>query len=324
MQPIVIPASAVSLVPGPGAAAGAVPTARAVATVPVAEQPWLEQPDTDSYGGQDAEYVRFFDANQCKEICIQKGYGGFVVHKGWAYFRRHSRDDLLAGRKAYRGSTMYIRPPPAPVTVVPRPSEPAPAAAAAAVAKAAAAAPVAAVSPEPPAYVEDKVPEAPLLFPALQGMDTAELQYLQANPLAVDDFILEQPAAKGYRDRINEMHSRSATQAQRLLSLESALAEAAQQEEAAASTLALRRAAVDALLAQQQDICSSQTPQRLAAELKARANASDQDAEYALQDALDGGDMDAGALSQFKQNFLRQKMEKHWRIAVSHRAEQGS
>lgn len=80
--------------------------------LPDAEADWERFDGTDAFAGQDAGSMRTGDLEACKELCRQRGFGGFTFWEDTAYFRAHSRDELLAARQRVRDSTLYVCPDP--------------------------------------------------------------------------------------------------------------------------------------------------------------------------------------------------------------------
>lgn len=83
---------------------------------------WSVFVDHDSHVGQDAEKMSTKDFEACKRYCDQKGYTGFVHHKGTVYFRTIPAPQLVGGKFAHRGSTLFVKsggPPMAMATAVP-------------------------------------------------------------------------------------------------------------------------------------------------------------------------------------------------------------
>jgi len=90
------------LVPWPG-------TARKPAEVPEARYLWKVLPGFDALPGQDAMSVRCSDAEAAKLLCIQRGFGGFALHQGWAYFRSVAAEELLSClRSGFDQTVLYI------------------------------------------------------------------------------------------------------------------------------------------------------------------------------------------------------------------------
>lgn len=63
--------------------------------IPFCQKQWKIFNDTDCFPGEDIEIMNVKDLIQCKALCIQKGYGGFVIYENNAYFRNKPRIDCL-------------------------------------------------------------------------------------------------------------------------------------------------------------------------------------------------------------------------------------
>ncbi|CAK9020513.1 unnamed protein product [Durusdinium trenchii] len=79
-----------------------------------------------------------------------------------------------------------------------------------------------------------------------------------------------------------------------------------------------------AKLQQRSEILQRRSPHQLGLRLNAKAQEAEHLAEETLNQALDGGAMDAAGLSQFRQQFLQQKMNKHLHIALKAALESGA
>uniref|UniRef100_A0A7S2C8T9 Uncharacterized protein n=1 Tax=Alexandrium andersonii TaxID=327968 RepID=A0A7S2C8T9_9DINO len=83
--------------------------------------------------------------------------------------------------------------------------------------------------------------------------------------------------------------------------------------------------AVGALSREREQIMKQRSPELMAETLKAKAQEADHRAQEMVSEAVDSADrMDAGALSELRQRFVQEKMEKHWRLAVKASLEQGA
>eukprot|EP00747_Dinoflagellata_sp_TGD_P168281 gnl/TRDRNA2_/TRDRNA2_194294_c0_seq1.p1 gnl/TRDRNA2_/TRDRNA2_194294_c0~~gnl/TRDRNA2_/TRDRNA2_194294_c0_seq1.p1 ORF type:complete len:449 (-),score=70.79 gnl/TRDRNA2_/TRDRNA2_194294_c0_seq1:23-1369(-) len=75
------------------------------------EAEWESFQDTDSCPSEDAAAIQSTDADACRRVCTERGFGGFVLEgDGWARFRSQPRDELLAGRVASSGTTLHVVP----------------------------------------------------------------------------------------------------------------------------------------------------------------------------------------------------------------------
>lgn len=81
-----------------------------------------------------------------------------------------------------------------------------------------------------------------------------------------------------------------------------------------------RQATVKALLVKRDEALQQQSPERLADVLGTRAQNADAAGENCLQKALTAsGTMDASGVADFRQNYFRQKTEKHMVLALRER-----
>lgn len=78
---------------------------------------WREEVGHDAFPGDNAERIKVSTSSipKCKQLCMSKGYGGFAVWNGSAYFRRQTREELLHAmqkRAPPKGivQTLYIAP----------------------------------------------------------------------------------------------------------------------------------------------------------------------------------------------------------------------
>lgn len=174
--------------------------------------------------------------------------------------------------------------------------------------------------PKPPKFeVETKevVPDPPAsLKTVLEKMPDEMLQSLKENPPALDDWILTQPQAVEYLARAKEMCEKNGEFARSLLAKEAELSEAEIMESTGRDALEPRRQHVERLLVQRDEIMKKQSPDQIVTMLTQQAAAEDEEAENLLSDAMDGGEMDEAALTNFKQQYMAKKTEKHWRLAV--------
>ena len=176
--------------------------------------------------------------------------------------------------------------------------------------------PKASPSPPPPPPPESRTPAAPSSFSDLDNFNLAELQHLQANRAAVDDLILEQAPVKDLTRQLEKVQVENRAAADVLLNSEPRVQAVAQDYAAAAQALAATKATVESLTAQRNEILQKRSPEQLAHVLNGQAHGADAAAEDLLREALEMPNMDASALSQFKQQFLQQKTEKHMRFAL--------
>mmetsp|Transcript_81977 Transcript_81977/g.129622 ORF Transcript_81977/g.129622 Transcript_81977/m.129622 type:complete len:210 (-) Transcript_81977:74-703(-) len=169
------------------------------------------------------------------------------------------------------------------------------------------------VPPPPPGPVVPAVPER---FGAVERLSVTELQQLQANVSAMDDLILEESKVKDLLQQLKAVRQDGRSVADAIMDREPKLQEAAADYEGKREALAQLRSSVEAKVQQRQEILQKRSPQRLGVQLNARAQDAEQLAEETLNQALDAGAMDASGLSQFRQQFMQQKMKKHQNLAL--------
>lgn len=157
----------------------------------------------------------------------------------------------------------------------------------------------------------------PASFPELDRLSESELQYLQANSSALDDWLMDLPQVKACDDRLKRVREENCELACGLLARQAELEDTRRQCERGRAALDRRREAVEALGRQRDEILQQRAPERLGAVLTARAQEADAQAEALLQEALDSSVlMDMAALSEFRKSYVQQKAEKHWRLAL--------
>eukprot|EP01062_Namystynia_karyoxenos_P044787 TRINITY_DN33055_c0_g1_i1.p1 TRINITY_DN33055_c0_g1~~TRINITY_DN33055_c0_g1_i1.p1 ORF type:complete len:197 (+),score=52.76 TRINITY_DN33055_c0_g1_i1:80-592(+) len=69
---------------------------------------WKTHHDSDSHSWQDADSMPAANIEAVKVFCLHKGYGGFVVVKGTAYFRDKTQQELQSDVHYVEGLTTYI------------------------------------------------------------------------------------------------------------------------------------------------------------------------------------------------------------------------
>jgi len=81
----------------------------------IATEGWICFEDTAADPGQNAESVPATDISHCQHIAEQKGYGGFAIWNGVAYFRRRTGPELHTRLQKRGGVTfhLYVPSPPA-------------------------------------------------------------------------------------------------------------------------------------------------------------------------------------------------------------------
>ncbi|CAK9020514.1 unnamed protein product [Durusdinium trenchii] len=175
--------------------------------------------------------------------------------------------------------------------------------------------------PPPPGPTPPRIPER---FSVLGNLSVAELQQRQANGSAVDDLILEESAVKDLAKELSTIRQEGSDIADAIVSREPRVAEASADYEAATQAVEVLRSSVQAKLQQRSEILQRRSPHQLGLRLNAKAQEAEHLAEETLNQALDGGAMDAAGLSQFRQQFLQQKMNKHLHIALKAALESGA
>lgn len=211
---------------------------------------------------------------------------------------------------------------PAPTTLTPAHSAPA---AVPVVVAAVVPVPKAAAAVQPLPVAQEQVPALPSRFPELERLRESELQYLQDNPTALDDFIMELPLVVSCQKKAATAWENSEAVAVALLSREVDLQGAAGKADEASAAHQARLARVQELLRSRDEIIAQNSKGKLASVLDSRARASEQEAEGCLQKVLEShAAIDASALSDFRQQYLHSKIEKHTRLAVKERLGNGT
>lgn len=183
-------------------------------------------------------------------------------------------------------------------------------------------------APAPPpgslAPPQERVPEPPGTFPKLESLALDELQRLQATTIVMDDFILDLPQAKAITTKLKEVREKNCGLAADILGREEEHERAAERLEQGRVALKQRLEVVEALTRERDQILMQRSPETMSSVLVAKAQQADHEAEDVLREALSShGTMDASALAKFRQRFVQQKMEKHWRLAMKESLEQG-
>merc|ERR1712232_915295 len=152
-------------------------------------------------------------------------------------------------------------------------------------------------------------------------LEVNELQYMQANHEAVDDWLRDVPSVKEYVDRLDNARSQNASLAREILEKEERMQMAKAKRDEQRSCVAQRKETVEELLRTKTALQNRADPRRIADELEARARSVDAEAEQSLADVLDapGGTLDAQALTDFKTKYLEGKRLKHQRLALRER-----
>merc|ERR1719240_768765 len=70
---------------------------------------WTEHKGRDAFPGKNAHVMLATDIDDCKQLCVERGFGAFAVWRGTAYFRSESAKACYANLKESYGSTLYIK-----------------------------------------------------------------------------------------------------------------------------------------------------------------------------------------------------------------------
>lgn len=288
----------------------------------------MQYENADSFPAHNAHTLATLNFERCKEICVERGYGGFVHWKGTAYFRAQKGSQLDSSRIPSNGSMLFILlqqvgggttsaaastggATSAEGTAAPSPEPPSD--------PVADPKPAAAPPPPPP---RDRVPDTPAAFPTLESLNEEELRYIKANRPAMDDWILRHPQARIVATKLRDRREATTSMARSAIEREGHIETAMQQLERARAKVEERRKAVEALQRKREEIAQKFAPKRMALTLAARAQQADHEAESALSEALEAsGTMDAAALSRFRESYTQQKEATHWRLALKARLE---
>lgn len=173
--------------------------------------------------------------------------------------------------------------------------------------------------PQEPEEKLDEVPQPPNLNDELCKLKEKELEYMQANSLAVSDWIMTLDDSQVVLKRNAEVHQDVKQLAISLLQKKEKFEESHALLTAVDKRREDRRKSVEALMRERDAIMSNHSPEQLAATLAERAAAIDMEAEDDLSQAIDGRTMDSEALSVFRQAFLEKKALKHKRLAMKER-----
>merc|ERR1719215_1428739 len=175
-----------------------------------------------------------------------------------------------------------------------------------------AATPQSAPSREPP---RERVPDMPTPLP-LADLSITTLQYMNDNTAATDDWISDLRHVKDVAKRAQEARERNSKLASDLVDKEAVFNDLMSNYTSTLQALEARRAAVRELDEQRNAMLLLRAPYKMADTLEERAAVADEQAEETLADALDAAPMDAAALTEFRQRFVQQKTDKHWRLAM--------
>lgn len=161
------------------------------------------------------------------------------------------------------------------------------------------------------------MPSPPASFPEMSRLSEAELSHLQANPLSLDDWLTTSQQVQDCSERARKLREEHATLANNVLAKESQFNSLSLNYERSAQEVSQRQAAVQTLLASRDEVLRQQSPAQLQALLQAKAQASDNDAENCLQQALiQPGTLDGTGIAEFRERYRKLKAEKHARLAL--------
>eukprot|EP00928_Gymnodinium_smaydae_P044599 TRINITY_DN29745_c0_g1_i2.p1 TRINITY_DN29745_c0_g1~~TRINITY_DN29745_c0_g1_i2.p1 ORF type:complete len:336 (-),score=86.49 TRINITY_DN29745_c0_g1_i2:128-1087(-) len=167
---------------------------------------------------------------------------------------------------------------------------------------------------QPPAPAVDTLsaPSVPANFSELAKLNEAELQFMEANAPALDDWIVGLPAVQSLEARGDEARSAASAKARELLEREEEVRAARREHDEMQQRLSERKAAVQQLLKEREELLKRSSPEQMALKLEARAAEADAEAEDALSEALaTPGKLNGAALAQLRQRILERKAEKH-------------
>uniref|UniRef100_A0A6U6RHA3 VPS37 C-terminal domain-containing protein n=1 Tax=Zooxanthella nutricula TaxID=1333877 RepID=A0A6U6RHA3_9DINO len=168
-----------------------------------------------------------------------------------------------------------------------------------------------------PGTPRERPPAVPDTFPDLNSLGESELQHMHQSELLLSDFVLARPPVAAIATRVKDLREENNKLAKDLLAKETAFQGASTRVAAGRVALEAKRSSVEALAARKEVLLAKHTPQVMGTGLAQRAQEADQQAEDTLNGALASGDtMDAASLSNFRQKFTQQKMDKHWRLAL--------
>eukprot|EP00755_Sulcionema_specki_P026118 Sspe_Gene.84886::Locus_55738_Transcript_2_2_Confidence_0.800_Length_944::g.84886::m.84886 len=69
---------------------------------------WEVYEGADAFAGNNAHKMSASDLDECKRVCVERGYGAFVVWKGKAFFRSQDALSCLQHKKPAKSSVLYI------------------------------------------------------------------------------------------------------------------------------------------------------------------------------------------------------------------------
>jgi hypothetical protein len=164
------------------------------------------------------------------------------------------------------------------------------------------------------------VPNAPREFPGLNNVSEKELQTMRANSLLVDNWLMDQKEVKEYSDRAQRLRQENAELAVGVLSMESDFLNAQQTFENRSADLAVVQSRVGSLVEHRSQILQQRSPDEMRRVLDASAQHHDNFSEQSLQSTLmTMGAFQNGQLAEFRQAYLKNKIEAHRMKALSTR-----
>lgn len=175
-----------------------------------------------------------------------------------------------------------------------------------------------------PKYDVETVPSAPSSFPELTDLSEAELDYYKANPGAIADKLSVLPEVHKYTIRAQKAREENVAMANDTIAKEAKFTDVGLECERRNEALSQRQASVQALLARRDEVLQQQSPAQLLSVLQAQAQAAEADAEGCLQQAQLAPQLDGAGLAEFRQRYIRQKADKHMRLALRERLQRGS
>lgn len=180
--------------------------------------------------------------------------------------------------------------------------------------------PSAAAAPTPACLLQERVPDFLDCSSELSGLSDSRLAYMEANSIALDDWIVELPQVKACFDRATELRGQNLAIANQLLDKQQAIDRALAAKASAETSAAGRQESVRELLHHRDKIVQSNTPAHLGALLAASAQQAESVAHKCLQDAYTiSGPMDSGAISSFRQRYVEHNVAKHTKLALKQR-----
>mmetsp|Transcript_64380 Transcript_64380/g.135145 ORF Transcript_64380/g.135145 Transcript_64380/m.135145 type:complete len:227 (-) Transcript_64380:272-952(-) len=180
------------------------------------------------------------------------------------------------------------------------------------------ASPAAMPSPPPaPQTPREQCPPCPSHFDGLGARSQHELQQLKEYPNLQDDIVADHPAAARCAQKAKELHSENESLALQLVNKQAVFDDALAKCRSAQQELDATKAEVQALLAKKNELLARESPDQMATILLSTANHIDGEAENLLHESLKApGTLDTAALASLKESYIKQKTDKHWRMAL--------